>query len=1554
MPGGLQEVVQPVGADASKYISEYRAALAVTRELSAANQDLMRSVAEAQSVIRGSGGAAGGIGGDPADIARTNSAIRETLASLREVQPTMEAAQAAGRDYAQVVQILGTTHTDAATLIRATTAAVGEQASALRDQVTVVKASADATADHAVAAISMADAQWAANDAAKALMMNHLQETNVLRDGTATVRAYEGSLGSLRDTAGGTASALAGAAAAIAAASGGGAGGGGGLADARAQLAGIESGLTAMLASGPGGGRPGSSGGTGGYDAAISAAIAKGMVGGGGSGAGGGGIGGFWGGLTGGLGGGGNDAAGQWDSVAGWMSTWYPRFHWAMMATNEFLATAGPAAVAAGAAGFVGLQGAQEMYGRIAAVNAVGQSLGPSLGQTPGSILGVGTSLQTAQNQANASVWELEGAAKNSANATAGTDFWQLGTNTIDMVDRFAAKITEDFQNGLGGKLDGVVQQGTSDLQQFGDVAGNIGKTFLNVVPSLPGVGGDLLTTLNAATKGLADTAGVLGETGLLGPLLSFEAASRYGPTLVGAAGAGIGRLGTALTGTGIGGPVGGLGSILGTSAHAATAEEAAVSGGVIAEGDMVGGAGIAGALGGMTAIPIGALGATAYLGGKLLTSKSPSQSYVGGITGPVGEAPVGYQGFTAVTNAMKSLQDTMPQALSTAAGVSSVLSTLSGGANLTQFGVGSALGGAVSIREPGTKFGAGAEAASQIMGTSGVSSAYSQGLGQLAGYMNDSFKAGSQIAQMFHVSLPEAFALTAQSGLQLGSAFGKDGMLNATSIEQVLNMKAGYDAMNASQGVLAKDIGGVQVASGLAGTQIQNVNTALDQFTQNATSGEGGATGLAASIAGAKSLGGASQIAQALTGFSSTASQGAWSAFSSNSTSAPGMIQQLGSLQDSLRLAQTSGVLSQPDVTAAAMFQAKQILPYAKDSPAALANLSISAQEAGFGGFAPGATQAQNFADLTKFVDKHAATAKQDTDILNKQAEGMSNVSQQASGFGQTMNNDVYNAMAKAASIVPQATANMKDFADSLNMRGAGTFSGSALQSTVKDLTQMGANLPSIKTLMAQVESQHGITGAAAQHLQLRVTADVSAAQAAINGVHGKNVNINLTAAGAAAAQQAIDSVHGKNVTVNVDEVYSVTDNVVTNDITHQVSPYTPAGAAANLLPAAYTNLHGQTGMRIPGYGGGDIYPAMLEPGEAVVPKHLVGALAPFLGAHGVPGFASGGVAGTVPNLPYAQYEQLRAQWEKYKTQMQSEHKWYDSFDQWYTATQGKSSSATTGGGGGGIASYIPLPGSAGGPPQLPIPAAASKALDALLAELAKSGAWKQAGVNVINGITYSLSGPANAAKVGAALVKTSSADAAALVSKFQTAMNYARSTAASTVSGLGLSSMDVTPGTGNGTIQEQMQSYLGSIQSFTGDLKTLSKDGLNKALIQQLVAAGPVQGDALSQSILGSYGGVGMTNSLWKQIGTASNALGARAGMAVYGGTTIAPDLKSGTVTSNNVTVNVTAPGGAGQDLNLTSAQIKTLTEMIQAKLLQQARRNPKTGLTLAGKNS
>jgi hypothetical protein len=65
--------------------------------------------------------------------------------------------------------------------------------------------------------------------------------------------------------------------------------------------------------------------------------------------------------------------------------------------------------------------------------------------------------------------------------------------------------------------------------------------------------------------------------------------------------------------------------------------------------------------------------------------------------------------------------------------------------------------------------------------------------------------------------------------------------------------------------------------------------------------------------------------------------------------------------------------------------------------------------------------------------------------------------------------------------------------------------------------------------------------------------------------------------------------------------------------------------------VPNLRAYLGGQRGALVPGSGGGDVSgPWMLEPGELVVPKNLVGEVAPWARSRGIPGMQLGGL---VPN---------------------------------------------------------------------------------------------------------------------------------------------------------------------------------------------------------------------------------------------------------------------------------------------------------------------------------
>src|SRR6201989_2117643 len=135
--------------------------------------------------------------------------------------------------------------------------------------------------------------------------------------------------------------------------------------------------------------------------------------------------------------------------------------------------------------------------------------------------------LQNAQDLATGATFEGIGALTNIMRAGGGSPFIQLGSNTVAMWSRMMANLTTEFQKGLGKQLGGLVGGGADYLAQFGHVFGNLGHTFLNVAPSLPGLGGALLSILQGATGGLSAATGWLGPA--LGPILGFEGGARWG-----------------------------------------------------------------------------------------------------------------------------------------------------------------------------------------------------------------------------------------------------------------------------------------------------------------------------------------------------------------------------------------------------------------------------------------------------------------------------------------------------------------------------------------------------------------------------------------------------------------------------------------------------------------------------------------------------------------------------------------------------------------------------------------------------------------------------------------------------------------------------------------------------------------------------------------------------------------------------------------------------------------------------------------------------------------
>ena len=195
------------------------------------------------------------------------------------------------------------------------------------------------------------------------------------------------------------------------------------------------------------------------------------------------------------------------------------------------------------------------------------------------------------------------------------------------------------------------------------------------------------------------------------------------------------------------------------------------------------------------------------------------------------------------------------------------------------------------------------------------------------------------------------------------------------------------------------------------------------------------------------------------------------------------------------------------------------------------------------------------------------------------------------------------------------------------------------------------------------------------------------------------------------------------------------------------------------------------------------------------------------------------------------------------------------------------------------------------------PIPSAAAQKVFDAFEETFKNmpGPWNKLASQILAGLTQGIK---NAPQTAAA--------AQALVNKVKTEIAYGQGVTNTAVSGFNFGGLQVaTPtmtaqgkpyqyyidqqniaaGGQPGSVQEQMGSYLQAMQSFQGDMGKLAKGGLQKRLLSQLYAAGPIQGDAEAQSIMGGAGGIKAANQLWNQINSTATKLGVQAIGAQYG---------------------------------------------------------------------
>jgi hypothetical protein len=921
----------------------------------------------------------------------------------------------------------------------------------------------------------------------------------------------------------------------------------------------------------------------------------------------------------------------------------FSQMHWIVGVGAETLAVVLPAIIALGAGLDVASQGATDMYNHVVALWTACESMGGAFNATMGSVFGLKTVLQSAQNAADPKVYALLGGVINDCKEQFG-DLASTGLQVVQMFDEFSARITVDLRSS-GGEVNDLLGNMLPDLQEIGQVFGNLGHAILNLAADMPGLAEVLLRVVDGISRvilwiselppivitvamafeefyrwgGLV--ASIISRIGLLLPLLAgapADAAAAVFERLAALMGSVVG-VGSQLVG-GLASVVGGIAKVVPAASGAAEGLEGMSSAMAEAASNTM----LMGTLG-------LALAAVVALGVGLDHIRNSAQEFIATEQKSVDSAftKSALDGITALAVAIPATTMKIQQqqeALQQYSGATQAVGGVVGGFITDLEHVNGPIGGAVqglsnlasstSIWGKATDLALGMQ---PVIGTAlttlgfGATQAASK-IDQLTveqkaliGTFNTTTSNLNYLAAAYHTSVGGASALAAAAGVNLQTSIRGSGEAAQIARQEIANFVTGLGAMGAPAGVIGNDMEALGIQSQLAGTKVQQLNSAWDAFMSSVTGSMSDfsdvqtALGSMASDAGAKSasLAGAigsvslagGQMTYTLQGMGSSAMQ-SWQQFT-------GALSSGEQSLDSLRTGMAEGVVSAGSFQSTVKGLVGEFIPFTEGNKTATAMLSTLAQEAG----GPATTNVKTLSEWAGV--KGAAAANQFATGMNNATIQMSDMSKVAANLSSVVTNQLDAAM--SAAIVKTVGVSEKTSA------------------YIKDLNTYGAD--SSKTKGAQAALNNALAEAQ------KLTGEVSSA----------------TAKAGDAAQTAAGKIHNEAISAQLLGKYllSIPKNVSTVVTTTYSSVYTSTGAAANanvlLHPKAAHGGMVIAGGIIPSFAGGGAIPgfspgndnilAALSAGEGVLNPYAMRMIggAPglnWLNAAGEHGGGSGGGA--------------------------------------------------------------------------------------------------------------------------------------------------------------------------------------------------------------------------------------------------------------------------------------------------------------------------------------
>ena len=507
------------------------------------------------------------------------------------------------------------------------------------------------------------------------------------------------------------------------------------------------------------------------------------------------------------------------------------------------------------------------------------------------------------------------------------------------------------------------------------------------------------------------------------------------------------------------------------------------------------------------------------------------------------------------------------------------------------------------------------------------------------------------QIASTYKVGYVQAAMLAADAGVSLTTSLKGNSSEAQIARQKIQNYVTGLTGMTSPMNNLGADVNAVTIATGLQQSKVQQLTQAwstvmsvvqgpsngflsiaqsLDQFNSDAATAGARMTGLGTAAATTtRNVTDASTKLQGDFNNTVTAMQG----YTNSMMTAAAITGNQGPM--------VQGIKDEIAI----------LLPMAGSNASAAAQIKVLWQEAG-------GSASDSLSQIGTAVSGIKSPLQNLQQISGQTALSLANLGQDAQNLANTITSSLNQTLVAQAQQLEGVSAKAGTYLQVLKQFGPNSAQAQAALANMNDATskatQLATEAASGVTALSGAQSKYGSTLNAEAANRTKFNNDLATI---ISKAPGSTTDINNLAKSIQSSGSQISTTASERTQLIADlEKSGVNAQTATKDVDNWITSLQKLGSSVgpiitsvDQLGAAIQNLPSSktitiveqgvsygisaggaasphaAGYLVPGYGGGDRHLALLEGGESVVPKELTPSVAPFLKAHGVPGFASG-----------------------------------------------------------------------------------------------------------------------------------------------------------------------------------------------------------------------------------------------------------------------------------------------------------------------------------------